>query len=116
MRMDGVFKGKAVDIGAMYTTLQDLLRDKKLWVNEEKCDVYAKTSDLLLPASIEKIPAERDPDKWRYLGAPLCEQTRAAVQEGLNRMDNFQGGRITYLSLLLLYSVELNGIIWYYSL
>ena len=47
----------------MYTTLQGLLRAKGMRVNEEKCEVYTKSSHPSMTPSLAKIRVERNRDR-----------------------------------------------------
>ena len=88
---DGGLRGRASVVSAAFDALCGQLLARGLRVNTHKCEVYAFSCPQLHGALAE-VPMELCFDKWSYLGAPIREQSMAALAGTLRRIEAVDEG------------------------
>ena len=88
---DGGLRGRASVVSAAFDALCGQLLARGLRVNTNNCEVYTFRCPQLHGALAE-VPMELCFDKWPYLGAPIREQSMAALAGTLRRIEAVDEG------------------------
>jgi len=88
---DGGLLANARTASQVFATLKASLLERGLRVNTGKCEVYC-LGQPHLEGALATVPMESCRDKWSYLGSPLREQTLAAVNGTVRRIQAVNDG------------------------